>query len=190
MKWAGTTLIAVVLTMLAGSCTEETPPSMRGAERSSEPDQILRDTRMVLSEYGNTSAIIEANTVKIYEDSSYASLEDSVVIFFYNKKGEQTTKLTAMTGEIWGLYENTDSLKAAGDVVVRSEENNAYLEAPAIRWIVSVGRVFGEGLVRLNSENGFEQGTGFEAKDDLSEYEFKGPVSGEVHGEDVKLIDR
>ncbi|MCD6307809.1 MAG: hypothetical protein J7M24_02295, partial [Candidatus Latescibacteria bacterium] len=59
-----------------------------------------------------------------------------------------------------------------------------------IRWLVPDHRIFGEGLVRLQTDSGHEQGTGFIAKDDLSEYEFKGPVSGEVRSEEIGLENR
>jgi len=185
-----TSVILISVLLIFSGCGKEEPAMSFRAVGPEEPDQVLTETRMVLSERDHTSAVIDANTVKIYEARDYASLEDSVVIFFYNNKGEHTTTLTAMKGEIWGVYDNADSLKATGDVVIRSEENNAFMEAPAIRWVAADSLVYGEGLVRLNSENGYEEGTGFEAKDDLSEYRFRGPVSGEVHGDDVEIIDR
>ena len=181
-------LIAGILIIFG--CEEKAPVRSYRAAGPDEPDQVLKDTRMVLTERDRTSAVIDANSVKIYEEKDYASLEDSVVIFFYNNKGEHTTTLTAMKGGIWGVYDNADSLKASGDVVIRSEENNAFMEAPAIRWIAADSLVYGEGHVRLNSENGYEEGTGFEARDDLSEYRFRGPVSGEVRSDDVEIIDR
>jgi len=181
-RYAVVSLMAWVL--LGLSCAEEPPPAAGGSPFP-EPDQILKDTRMTLTESGRTVAILEAQIVKVYEDSNYASLEDSVTVYFFDREGEHTTTLTASSGEIWGLYEKADSLKASGNAVVSSERNDAYLEAPAIRWIASLGMVYGEGTVRLNSENGYEEGTGFEAKDDLSEYRFRGPVSGEVRGKDA-----
>jgi len=184
-----TVVSSIVWLLFSLSCAEEPPPAAGGSPFP-EPDQILQDTRMTLTESGKTVAILEAQIVKVYEDSNYASLEDSVIVYFFSREGEHTTTLTASSGEIWGLYEKADSLKASGNVVVSSEKNDAYLEAPAIRWIASAGMVYGEGTVRLNSENGYEEGTGFEAKDDLSEYRFRGPVSGEVRGKDVKLDER
>jgi len=182
--------LILLLAGFAVSCGEEASVGVPTPSSGHEPDQILTDTRIIISENGKTTAILEAHIVKIFEDSSYTSLEDSLTIFFYNREGEHTTTLTAQNGEVWGLYENVDSLRASGDVRIVSEERSAWLNAPGIRWIASAGRVIGDGLVRINSENGYEEGTGFEAKDDLSEYEFTGPVSGEVRGEDIKLMDR
>ena len=182
-------LLYLMLIIFCAVCSNES--SIRSKKSTGDiPDQILIDTRIILSEGGKTAAIIESKTVKIYEDSSYSSLEDSVVIYFYDEDGKHTTTLTALSGEVWGLYENADSLKASGNVLIESTESEAAMEAPAILWIASLNKVFGKGLVRLTTENGFEQGPGFEAKDDLSEFEFKGPVTGEVREEGIKLIDR
>ena len=184
------TLFSFILLIMAAGCADDVPQRPGSPYGAEEPDQILTDTRMELTESGKTTAVIEARTVRIFEDRNFASLEDSVKIEFFDKKGEHTTTMTARTGEIWGLYEETDSLRASGDVIVRAEENNAFLQAPAIRWIVSEGIVYGDGLVRLNSDNGYEEGTGFEARDDLSEYRFRGPVSGEVRGSGADVLRR
>jgi len=83
-----------------------------------------------------------------------------------------------------------DSLKAKGNVLIASVEKDATMRTESIRWKASSHKLYADEFVRITSENGFEQGIGFVAKDDLSEYEFTGPVSGEVRGEDFKLIDR
>ena len=178
--------------IVAGSSCGDNYPVKTGKTSRDVPDQVLIRPKIFISENGKTTAILESNVVKIYAggDSSYASLEDSIRISFFNNEGKHTSTLTALSGEIWGMYEDTDSLKAQGDVFVVSEERNASLKAPSIRWIASAQKIFGEGVVTIQSENGFEQGTGFIAKDDLTEYEFTGPVSGEVKGEDVKLPRR
>lgn len=174
--------MSAFLLTIAG-CGEEQEKRLPVLSTEAQPDQILTDTNMSIYEEGTKTAVISAGVVNIFENRDYASLEDSVTINFFNKKGEHTTTLTSLRGEIWGMYDGADSLRASGDVVITSEENKAFMQAPAIRWIAGDSLVYGEGVVRLNSENGYEEGTGFEAKDDLSEYRFRGPVVGEVRGE-------
>lgn len=183
-------LIFFVSLILCAACGEESYIQSKKSTTDVEPDQILIKPHIVISEDGITSAIIESHVVEVYEDSNFTSLKDSVVIHFFNKEGEHTTTLTALYGKVWGLYETVDSLKAVGDVMIVSEEQNASLETEEIRWIASTHKVYSDGLVTINSSDGFEQGTGFVANDDLSEYEFTGPVSGEIRGEKIKLFDR
>jgi len=182
-------MIALILSLIMACSWSEEQAETTVQVYEVQPDQILYGTRITLTESGRTQAIISANIVKIFEDSSYASLEDSVQIDFFDEDGVHSSTMNADLGEIWGMYGDADSLSATGSVVIRSEEENARVEASAIRWITTKGMVYGVGLVKLTTENGFEQGTGFEAKDDLSEYSFRGPVSGEVKGDDLNLID-
>lgn len=151
-----------------------------------EPDQVFVEPRFIITKNGITQAVIESKLVQVFEgrDTSYTSMDDSLVISFFNEAGEHTSTLTADRGDIWGLYSEVDSLKATGDVHIRSKERNARLDADAIRWLAWNRTVYGEGIVTLETDDGFERGTGFEAKDDLSEYRFRGSVEGEFRGLD------
>jgi len=218
-------LFAVLLFGILSGCGEESNVRTKTGSQIDEPDQILFKARIVITEDGSASAIIKANQVKIYEDSSYTSFEDSVnarffkedgntgaiieanfvklyeenryisfedsvKIMLFDSNGKHSATLTSLTAEMWGLYESGDSLRAEGDVLIVSEEQNATLEAPAIRWIASEHKVYGEGLVIIRNEDGYEKGTGFQALDDLTEYEFTDSVSVEFHGKDIELFDR
>ena len=179
----------LILVILGVKCSDELSGIKKQFTSEVEPDRTLVNTRIVITENSITTAIIESQKVKIFDDRNFTSLEDSVIIDFFNKEGEHVATLTALYGEVWGLNEKVDSLKARGDVVVVSEERNASMESDAIRWIATSRKIYGEGLVTITSENGFEQGTGFVANDDLTEYEFTGPVKGEVRGSDIEIFD-
>jgi len=174
-------MFAATMVILSCGGSEELPPSR---STGVEPDQIFVEPRFIISEAGITQAVIESKMVKVYEsrDTSYTSLDDSLVISFFDEAGEHTSTLTAERGEIWGLYSEVDSLKATGNVHIRAKERNASLEADAVRWIAQTKRIYGEGVVTLQTDEGFERGVGFEAMDDLSEYRFRGSVEGEFRG--------
>ena len=171
------------------SCEREPElPSMRSEENA--PDQVFIRPHIVVSKKALISAIVEARLMKVYEQRNLTSLEDSILVSFYDKEGVHTTTLTALNGEIWGLYEDVDSLKADGDVIIVSHKENSTLKTQAIRLIVSTHRIYADGHVKITTKDGYEEGTGFIAKDDLSEYEFTGPVSGEVRGKQVEFPGR
>ncbi|MFC1692976.1 LPS export ABC transporter periplasmic protein LptC [Candidatus Latescibacterota bacterium] len=182
-------LFFIIIAQYTGCGDDNTSISGKSAGEN-EPDQVLINPRIVISEKGLTSAIIQAKTVKVFEKRNFTSLKDSIVIYFYNDEGIHTTTLTAHTGEVWGLYESVDSLSARGNVVIVSGEDNASMETEDIRWIASIHRIHADGLATIKTDQGFEQGTGFVAKDDLSEFEFTGPVSGEIIRKDIQLFDR
>jgi LPS export ABC transporter protein LptC len=169
----------------AGCGRDQELKSMKTDENA--PDQIFVKPHIVITKKSLTNAIIEARLMRVYEKRNFTSLEDSIAVSFFNKEGVHTTTLTALNGEIWGLYENVDSLKANGDVVIVSHTENSTLETQSIRWMVSTHRIYADGYVKITTKDGLEEGIGFVAKDDLSEYEFTGPVSGEFRGKELKF---
>jgi LPS export ABC transporter protein LptC len=154
-----------------------------------EPDQVFLEPHMVITEGGVTKAILESGTVEVWEDRNYTALKDSVRIRFFNEKGAQTSTLTSSSGEIWGLYEEVDSLHAAGDVLVRSFKRDVTLTSESLRWNRAAGLVYADDFAEIRTPQGYEQGYGFEAKDDLTEYQFRRQVRGEYHGAEQDTTD-
>ena len=184
-------MLVLVAGILACGCAEEPSTTVSRPHTEDEPDQIFIEPHMIVTENGITSAVLESQTVKVYEERNYTALEDSVRILFYNDSGEHTTTLTAAFGGVYGLYSNVDSLSARGNVVIVSHEQDVTMETEDIRWNRTTRKVNADGLAVIRSRHGFEQGYGFVANDDLSEYEFRGEVSGEYRGKEIDIgVDR
>jgi len=179
-------MLTVITTIFLVACAEE-PPVVQ--VRSNLPDQQFTNSRIVITENGITSAIVAAKHVNVYEDRNYTVVDDSIAIQFFNKEGKRVSTLTAKHGEVWGLYENVDSLKATGDVVIISDERNAKMETQDIRWIAATHKIYSDSRVRLSTEDAVEEGTGFEATDDLKTYTMKN-VTGEIQSESLKIPER
>lgn len=180
-------LMAVVC--LVSGCGQEEQPMPPGASEQ-DPDQVLIEPRIVIADGNIISSVISAQRIDIYEREDYAVLDDSVVVEFYNDRGDRTSTLNADQGQVWGLTsDNIHSLVATGNVQIESDDRNSSLDAPEIRWLAETNRIYGEGEVTIRTESGFERGTGFEANDDLTEYEFTGPVYGEFSGEEIPDIE-
>ena len=180
----GIIVVTAALMVIAG-CQEEKP---RVTIKSELPDQQFINSRTIITDNGITSAILDANRVDVYENRNYTVIRDSIRIDFFNKDGKRVSTLTAKNGEVWGLYEKVDSLKATGNVVIVSEERNAKMETPEILWVASTHRIFAD-MVRLSTEDAVEEGVKFEATDDLKSYTMKN-VSGEVQGRDIAIPER
>ena len=179
-------MVMILAGLLAVGCEEEIPPV---TVRSDLPNQQFSDARIVITEKGVTSAIVSAKHVNVFEDRNYTVVNDSISIQFFNKEGKRASTLTARHGEVWGLYEQVDSLKATGDVVIVSDERNAKMETQDIRWIAATHKIFSDSKVRLSTEDAVEEGTGFEASDDLKTYTMKN-VTGEITREELTIPER
>ena len=183
------TVLYILLIFLFG-CEKEAQISRVSDISDNEPDQSFYNSRIIITENGMTSAIVEAESVSVYMDSNFTSVDGGIRIDFFNNKGEHTSTLTAQSGDVWGLYEEVDSLKATGDIVIVSTDKEKRMEtASSLCWISSVRKIYADGLVKLISEDAVEQGINFEAKDDLSEYRMDN-VSGVFEGGDIKLPGR
>ena len=122
-------------------------------------------------------------------DLKFPSIQDKP---FFNKKGEYVSTLTAQMGEVWGLYDEVDSLKARNDVVIVSAEKDKRLEtSSSLNWISSTRKIYADrdSLVKLVTGDAVEQGINFVANDDLSEYRMEN-VSGIFKGKDINLPGR
>ena len=117
------------------------------------PDQEFKNSRIIITENGITTASVWAHRASVYEERNYTVIEDSIAIDFFNKEGEKVSTLTALSGEVWGLYEQVDSLRAEGDVIIISDERKAKMETPFIRWIAKTHMVYADSTVRLSTED-------------------------------------
>ncbi|MFC1606452.1 LPS export ABC transporter periplasmic protein LptC [Candidatus Latescibacterota bacterium] len=187
MRKATTIACLLFIALLSLSSCEKEPVPLKG-DPAELPDQQFEHTRIIITEGGKTSAVVEAERVDVYEDRSYTSAEDSIKIEFYNTDGDHVSTLTAQKAAVWGLYEHVDSLKATGNVVIISKERSAKMETPGLLWIASHHKVFAD-TVKLSTDDAVEEGIDFEASDDLRSYTMKN-VTGEIQGDDLEIPER
>jgi len=181
------TVFNFILFIFFIGCEKNTTISQVRNVSDNEPDQEFFNSRIVITEHGITSAIVQAESVKVYTESDFTSVESGILIDFFNDDGEHTSTLTAQSGEVWGLYEEVDSLKAKGNVEIVSADKTKKMEtSSSFNWIPSIHKIYADGLVKLTTENAVEQGINFEANDDLSEYSMDN-VSGVLESDDIIL---
>lgn len=182
-------LCLAVAALLWTGCGGDGSPKTSG-DAEEEPDQRFLGSRIVITENGLTGAIVEAESVTVDIDANHTAIDGGMKIDFFDSDGIHTSTLTARKGEVWGLYESVDSLKATGDIVIVSADKMKRMETPSSLWWVSEGRmVYADGLVKLTTEDAVEQGINFVAKDDLSEYRMDN-VSGRFEGTDMDVPGR
>ncbi len=181
-----------VLVIVVLGCEKDTTISQGNAISDDEPDQKFLTSRIIITENGITTAIVQAESVQVYMDTDLTSARGGVHMDFFNNEGEHISTLTADSGEVYGLYEEVDSLKAHGNVVIVSADKTKRMEtAHSLIWISSSHVIYGERdrIVKLITEGGVEQGINFVANDDLTEYSME-KVTGVFEGGDITLPGR
>ena len=186
------TVLFFVLLIVVIGCEKDTTISQGNAISDDEPDQKFLTSRIIITENGITTAIVQAESVQVDVDTDLTSAKGGVHIDFFNKEGEQISTLTADSGEVFGLYEEVDSLKAHGNVVIVSADKTKRMEtAHSLIWISSSHVIYGERgkIVKLVTDGGVEQGINFVANDDLTEYSME-KVSGVLEGDEIAFPGR
>jgi len=183
------TLALAALLAWAGCAPDPTVTEL-SAVPENEPDQKFLRARIVVTEEGMTSAIVEADSIQVFLERNYTDIDGDMAIDFFNNRGEMTTKLTADSGEVWGLYEQVDSLRARGNVVVVSVDGENRMEtSSALTWNARTHLIYADGFVRLSTPDAVEEGIHFVAADDLSEYRMDN-VTGQYEGSGLSLPGR
>ncbi len=181
----------LAILMLSFGCSKSAPaPKGLARPLPPGPDQIFVNARFVVTENGNTSAIISADSVLVFQQVRPRSVaEGRLQVILFNPEGVKTSTLTADRGIVYGMTQAIDSLRAEGNVVIVWHERNARMNTPFIRWISSTRRIFADSTVALTVDNAVERGMGLEAPDDLKSYTMR-QVTGSVVGEEFKIPER
>ena len=184
--------VCVISFLAVYGCDKKTTISEVKDIPGNEPDQEFLASRIVITEHGITNAIVQAESINVYSDKNLTSIDGGVMIDFFDNYGKKSSTLTAKKGNVWGLYDKVDSLKATGDVVIISADKDKRMEtSSSLCWISSARKIYAprDSLVKLITNDGVEQGINFNAKDDLSEYSMEN-VSGVFEGEEISLPGR
>ena len=165
-----TILLLLLLKTITG-CEKNTTISEVNNIPDTEPDQTFLFSRIVITENGIPGAIVQAESVQVFTDTHVTAVSGGLAVDFFNKDGEHSSTLTAKNGEVWGLYEEVDSLKARGNVKIVSTDMTKKMEtSSSLNWISATHKIYADGRVKLTTEDAVEEGINFVANDDLSEY--------------------
>jgi predicted lipoprotein with Yx(FWY)xxD motif len=105
--------VGVLMSCFIQSCTKEKPKTVRHEVR---PNQHFEKAHIIVTDAGVTTAIIESDSIDIFEDRGFTIAKDSVFVELFTKQGLRSSVLYADVARMWGLYENVDSMKTAGNV--------------------------------------------------------------------------
>jgi LPS export ABC transporter protein LptC len=175
--------VAMLLPIIVfAGCERESTVSILTEAQENAPDQEFVDSRIVITQQGRTNAIVQADSIRVFQSRNYTTIDGSMVVDFFDAAGTQKSTLTADHGEIWGLYENVDSLRAFEKVEVVAADSSKRLNTDsAMTWSGETRNIYSDGPVTLVTNDAVEQGVNFVAKDDLSEYTMNS-VSGAYQG--------
>ncbi len=183
-------LAGLIAAVIMAGCEKEPTVTQLTEKKENEPDQKFIGSRIVITEQGRTNAIVQAESISVFQSRNFTTFDGGLNIDFFDDRGERTSTLKAGHGEVWGLYEDVDSLRAYVNVEVVSADSTKRMNTDSsLSWSARSRNIFADGLVTLTTSNAVEQGVNFVAKDDLSEYTMEN-VSGVYQGQDLPSLSK
>jgi len=140
------------------------------------------DVEILYSEQGNLRAVIIARELTTYQaDEPYMEFTKGVRLDFFNDALDTTSKLTAN----YGIYYRKKEEMMVRDNVVIINIKGERLDTEELVWKRNDQKIYSEKFVRITTNEEIIYGTGFQAKQDFSEYTIKN-ISGTVQVKDGK----
>jgi LPS export ABC transporter protein LptC len=168
-------LAAAALLLLA--CGGKVKPPVQHLDAAEQtPDQESWNSKVVFSDSGLVRAEMYARHIRMYRDRRETLLDSGIIVDFYDRNEQHTSRLTARRGRV---DDDTKNLEAFEDVVF-SSDSGTVVETEYIFWDNALKVVRGDRFVTITSPKERLQGYGFEADQGLKNYTVFGKVSGEA----------
>jgi LPS export ABC transporter protein LptC len=175
--------LALAMVIVVFTACDREKPTWVDTEDGAEavPDQQMWNSTVLATNKGRIEAKVTYGHMSRYSDKKIALFDGGIVVDFYNEAGEHSSHLTAESGE---LNEDTNDVRATGNVVVRSDSGvTLYTEEIA----------FDQKLDQINSnvdvmittaDNDTFYGVGFVSDPRLDSWKIR-----EIHGIAHKGVD-
>ena len=163
---------AVVL--LLGACTSKKQPIVAGhSPLADSADQIMYNSRFVLSDQGISRAQMHSDTAYFFDDNTRMEFENPNVTFF-NSTGAKDAVLTARHG----TYNNrTSNMIARKNVVVVSEDGRR-LTTPELIYNQQKNEISSDSAFVLTEPNRELRGIGFRSDPNMNNIKVLRAASG------------
>jgi LPS export ABC transporter protein LptC len=166
-------LLGLVMLGLSG-CGEEPDNNKPVVKRAvGEPDQVMTNSEIYLTNNGWRAATIKSNLLKAYTRID-TTLIYGVEVRFFDSAGVQTSTLTADSGRV---SQRTNVMSVTGHVRANTKDNRR-LVSDSLRWDAKNDKVVTEGHVEVYRESGWLSGEGLETDQRLSKVLIKRNLKG------------
>ncbi len=172
------------LALCAHGCGRDSDSRPAGAAVET-PDQEVGDFSLTESVQGTRKWTLWAEWAAIYNEKAQVQARN-VRIDFFEETGDKFSELKADSGTI---YQRTNDMEAAGNVVVRTEEGIT-LETQSLKWLNASQKILSEDFVKITQGRDVLTGVGLVSDASLNEFEIKSQVQAFVVDEEGKLVPK
>lgn len=164
------------ITLLSACRTDEIGPTGVGY-MSLPADQMLIDVTQTLNTGGVQAAVMQADTVYMYNDSSRADLR-VVNVTMYDEAGRVRTTVVAESGEI---HQVTEAMVARGNVVIVTDYGERRIETEELHYDPQLNRIWSDVPFVMTHEGSVTRGASFRSDTQFQNFEatdFTGRIPG------------
>jgi len=159
--------LGLISLVALGGCQKKKNDTAAKVNAVEFPDQEGWNSTVTSSKNGVVTAIIKYGHMKEFKKRKIVEFDSSVVVDFFNEKGQHTSKLTADKGK---LDEATNNIEAYGNVVVVSD-TGITLMTQKLSWENSIEKIISNDFVTIiTADQDTFYGTGFESDQNLENW--------------------
>jgi len=155
---------------------------MRG-EAVRLPDQQILDFVLTETKAGKKEWVLQAERAKVFDPSNQIHL-DTLVVDFYDERGQHTSRLTSLGGVI---NRTTHNMEAFGEVLIVTDEG-LELESDEVRWVNKLSQIVSDAPVTFTRRGNVLRGVGFVSDASLENIEIRREVRADVR--DTETLGR
>lgn len=164
--------LTVLLLIFLVGCARLQEPKGPARESEEPPNQVIWNGKIEVTRDGKLQSVINTGRTQLFEKKKVTLLDSGVVVDFYNKLGQHTSKLTSQRARV---EEAKDLFLAEGDVVVRSD-SGALLRTERLYWDKTQQKIRSDTLVVMTTQYDSLRGYIFEANEDLTAWQLQKPT--------------
>ena len=170
----------LLLSLFGFSCATDLEKIKEISDDSALITERGKDIEILYSELGQLKAkVIAPELIRVEDKKPYTEFNAGLKLNFYNPNMEIESRLSANYGI---YYQKTEEMKVRDDVVLTNIKGDK-LNTEELIWKRKEEKITSDKFVKITTDDEIIYGTGFEAKQDFSEYMIKN-ISGIISVED------
>ncbi|HCZ37797.1 MAG TPA: LPS export ABC transporter periplasmic protein LptC [Cytophagales bacterium] len=166
MRYLGILFLVGIL-MLSACSTSETTVPVEYEGPLSEAENV----KMQYAEKDRVKVILTAAKILEFANGD-EEFPEGIFIEFYDELGNKTSTLRANDAY---FFKQENKWRGRGNVEVINTQKQEQLNTEELFWTPTDKKIFTEKFVTIKLQSEVLYGTGFEAKEDLSDYRIKDP---------------
>ena len=136
------------------------------------PDQETWDFNFILTSVGVSQSKVKAGHMVKFNSKKIYELDQTVVVDFFNKEGNHTSKITSDSG----FVEENGSFMTARKNVKAVSDSGIILLSEELNWNNSDSKIYTDKFVTIYSDGDTIRGYGFESDQNMKKWKIIKPV--------------